>query len=80
MNIEMLRHFFAWCTVINFSILILWFVLHLAAHSQLTGLSRRFFSMNTDKYDSMSCKGMLAFKIGIFIFNLAPYIALRIMA
>ena len=80
MTIETIRHFFAWCTVINFALLMLWFFLHLGAHSLLTGLAQRFFDMSSEKYDSMSCTGMLHFKLGIFLFNLAPYLALRIMA
>ena len=31
MNIEMLRHFFAWCAVINYAMLLLWFFLPASA-------------------------------------------------
>jgi hypothetical protein len=79
MTVETLRHFFAWCAVINFAMLMLWFFLYLAAHSWMTGLAQRFFNMSAEKYDSMSCKGMLFYKLGIFMFNIAPYLALRIM-
>ncbi len=80
MNIDMLRHFFAWCAVINYAMLLLWLALHLGAHSFMTRLSQRFFNVGADKYDSATYKGMLFFKLGIFLFNIAPYLALRIMA
>lgn len=80
MTIETLRHFFAWCTVLNYTMLILWFVLHIAAHGFLTRLSQRFFGVSAEKYDSVSLKAMFFFKLGIWLFNISPYLALRIMA
>lgn len=80
MTVETLRHFFAWSAVVNYVMLLLWFFLYMAARSWLLGLSRRWFHISDEKYDSMSCSGMLYYKIGIFLFNIAPYLALRIMA
>jgi hypothetical protein len=80
MTAETLRHFFGWCAVFNYALLMLWFLLHLGAHSLLTGLGHRFFNMAPEEYDSMTCRGMLSYKIGIFLFSLAPYLALRLMA
>ena len=80
MTMETLRHFFAWCAVINYAMLMLWFVLHLAAHGWLVGLSQRFFSVSAEKYDSISLKAMFYFKLSIWLLNIGPYLALRIMA
>ncbi|MEP6788200.1 MAG: DUF6868 family protein [Acidobacteriota bacterium] len=79
MTVETLRHFFAWSAVINYAMLLLWFGLHMAAHSWLVGLSQRFFSVSTEKYDAISLKAMFYFKLGIWLFNVGPYLALRIM-
>ncbi len=80
MTIEMLRHFFAWCFVFNYAMLLLWFALHMSLHSFLAELGRRFFNVTPDKYDSVTFKGMLFFKLAIFLFNLAPYLALRVIS
>ncbi len=80
MNIEMLRHFFAWCAVINYAMLLLWFFLHIIAHGPLVALSQRFFGVSTEKYDSISLRAMFFFKLSIWFFCIAPYLALRIMA
>ena len=80
MTIEMLRHFFAWCAVINYAMLVLWFLLHLVAHGFFVGLSQRFFGVSAEKYDSISLKAMFFFKLAIWLFNIAPYLALRTMA
>ena len=80
MTIETLRHFFAWCTVINFAILMLWFILYKVLHSWMTGIAQRFYNVSAENYDSMNLNGMFNYEIGIFLFSLAPYLALRIMA
>ena len=79
MTIETLRHFFAWCAVINYAMLLLWFILNLVAHGLFVNLSQRFFGVSAEKYDSISLKGMFFFKLSIWLFCIAPYLALRIM-
>ena len=79
MTIETLRHFFAWCAVINYAMLLLWFVLHITAHAPLVKMCERFFNVSGDKYDSISLKAMFFLKLSIWVFNIAPYLALRIM-
>ena len=80
MTIEMLRHFFGWCAVINYAMLMLWFVLYLVAHGFLVSLSQNFFGVSADKYDSISLKAMFFFKLAIWLFTISPYLALRIMS
>jgi hypothetical protein len=79
MTLEALRHLLGWCAVINYAMLMLWFILQLAAHGLLTGLSLRFFGIGAEQYDLISLRAMFYFKLAIFMFNLAPYLALRIM-
>jgi hypothetical protein len=80
MDIETVRHFFAWCTVINYAMLLLWFALHMSLNSWLVGISQRFFRIPPEKYDSATYKGMMFYKLAIFLFNLAPYLALRVIS
>ena len=80
MTLETLRHFFAWCAIINYAMLILWFVLHIAAHGFLTKLSQQFFGVSAEKFDSISLRAMFFFKLAIWLFYIGPYLALRIMA
>lgn len=80
MTIETFRHFFAWCAVINYAMLMLWFILHIVAHGLFVSLSQRFFGVSGEKYDSISLKAMFFLKLSIWVFNIGPYLALRIMA
>ena len=76
MTVDMLRHFFAWCAVINYSLLIFWFVLSLAARGLLTRLSGRFFGVNAETYDRINLSAMFYFKLAIWLFNTTPYLVL----
>src|SRR4051794_4993373 len=77
MNIDMLRHFFVWCAIVNYAMLMLWFVLHLSLHGVFIKLGVRFFNMPAEKYDAVTLKGMLFLKLVIWAFNITPYLVLR---
>jgi len=78
MTIDTLRHFFAWCAVINYSLLIFWFVLSLAAHGFFTRLADRFFGVDAETYDRINLSAMFYFKLAIWLFNITPYLVLRL--
>ena len=79
MNIEAVRDFFLWCTVINFGVLLLWFLLFIAAHDWMRKLHRRWFRLSVKNFDAIHYAAMAIYKIGILLFNLVPYIVLRIV-
>jgi len=79
MNAETLKRTHAWCAVINYVILILWFVVFFSAHDWLHDLHSRFgFRLSNEQFDMAHYLGMAIYKIGIMMFNLVPYLALRI--
>jgi len=78
MNIA-LRHFFAWCTVINYAIVIVWFVAFLIGREWISALHGRLFNIPAEKVKTMHFMGIAFYKIGILLFNLVPYLALRIL-
>lgn len=76
---EGLRHLLAWCIVINYAILLLWFVVFLASREWITSIHSRLLDVPVDKIKAMNYQGLMIYKLGILIFNLVPYLALRIM-
>jgi hypothetical protein len=76
---EGLRHLLAWCTVINYAILMLWFAVFVASRGWITSLHGRLFDVPGDKIRSMNYMGMAVYKLLILVFNLVPYLALRII-
>lgn len=77
MSVEILLEALAWCTVINYGLLIFWFVVFVLAHAWVYRLHSRWFSLPVEKFDTIHYSGMALFKLLIFVFNLTPYLALR---
>ncbi len=80
MSIETARSFLLWCLGINYGILMLWFVAFTLAHDSLYRLHARWFRISVEQFDTVHYTGMAIYKIGVLLLNLAPYIALRLVA
>src|SRR6476659_4292317 len=73
MNTEILKRTLAWSAVINYVILIIWFVAFFAAHDWLFSLHGRFgFRLSAEQFDFAHYLGMAIYKLGIMLFNLVP--------
>jgi hypothetical protein len=79
MNIETVRAFFAWCAVINIGLLLWWGVFILLAHDWTYRMHSKWFKISVAQFDAFHYGGMGLFKLGLFLFNLVPYFALRII-
>jgi len=80
MSIEIVRSALLWCTIINYGLLLTWFAFFVFPHQWLYRLSRRWFRLTDEQFDAVSYAGIALYKMGILLFNLVPYIALRIVA
>ena len=78
-TVEVLEKFFLWMTIINFGILTLYFLLFLVARDFIYKLHTTWFKMTEGKISSSLYKTFAFYKITVIIFNLVPYIALRII-
>jgi hypothetical protein len=77
---ETLRDVLLWCTVINYGLLLWWFAVFVLAHDWMYRLHGRWFRIPVEQFDAIHYGGMAIYKIGIFLFNLMPLIALYIVA
>lgn len=80
MTIEIIRDALLWCIVINMGLLLWWLLFFVTAHDWMYRLHSKWFAISTEKFDSIHYAGMAFFKISIFLFNLVPYFALRIVS
>lgn len=80
MNTSDLVDFFAWCCVLNYSILLIWFVMFSFAHDWLHLMHGKWFELDKRQFDLANYWLIGCFKLLIFVFCLAPYIALRIIS
>ena len=75
-----LADFFMWCAIVNYAILLLWFIVFLLAHDWMFRLHGRWFHLTHDQFDTLHYGGMAVYKIGILLLNLVPFIALHIVS
>jgi hypothetical protein len=78
MTIDRLLKFLLWCTVINYAVILIWFLFFIVAHDSIYLLHSAWFRISVQQFDMLHYGGMAIFKIGILLFNLVPYIALRV--
>jgi hypothetical protein len=78
-SFELARSFLLWCTVINYGVLLVWFLVFAVAHDGLQRIHGRWFRLSREQFDALHYAGMTIFKIGIILFNLAPLVALLIL-
>jgi hypothetical protein len=80
MTIEVTRNVLLWCTVINYGVLLVWFLVFVFAHDWIQRIHGRWFHLSHDQFDALHYAGMGIFKIGIILFNLVPFVVLSILA
>ncbi len=79
MSIEILRNFLLWCAIINYGLLIVGVLVITLAHNSVYRLNSKLFRLSVEQFDAINYAWIVFFKIGILLFNLVPYIALRIV-
>ena len=77
MNIEQIRDALLYCTVMNFALLALWGLLCVLPHEWMYRAAARLFRCSAAQFDTVNYAGIVFYKIGILLFNLIPYLALR---
>jgi len=73
---EVARHVLLSCTVIDYGILLVWFLAFVLAHDVMQRIHGRWFHLSREQFDAIHYAGMSMFKIGIMLLNLVPLIAL----
>ena len=79
MTVEQISDVLAWCAVINIGLLLWWFLMFALAHDFVYRLHGKWFNLTVERFDAIHYAGMAFFKIGIFLLNIVPYLALRIV-
>lgn len=79
MNVETLSEFLFWSAIINIGLLLWWVAFFIFAHDWIYGYHSKWFRLSVERFDSIHYAGMMLFKISIFVFNIVPYLALKII-
>jgi hypothetical protein len=76
-----LRSVLLYSTIINYAILIVWFLALMVARDSIYRLHTKLFSfkLSPGAFDAIHYGGMAVYKIGILLLNLAPLVALWLL-
>ena len=79
MSIDLLREVLGWCILINTGLLAWWLLFFSLAHDWTYRFHGRWFSLTPEQFDDTHYRGMTFYKIGIFLLNIVPWLALHIV-
>ena len=79
MTLEAVRSTLAWCSVINLGLLVWWWLFFSLAHDWTYRIHSKWFRIPVEQFDAIHYCGMAFFKLAILLFNLVPYLSLRIV-
>jgi hypothetical protein len=68
-----------WCMVVNYGTLFLWMIFIMFAKLWTYTVHNRWFNITEEEFYATHYRLMGQFKLNIMLFNLAPYLALRIV-
>jgi hypothetical protein len=79
-TINVIAAILGWCMVINYGTLLLWMIFLMSGRIWMYRVHNRWFNISDQEFNAAHYRLMGQFKLSIMIFNLAPYLALRIIA
>ena len=79
MTLEMLSEFLLWCFLINFGIMLAWFLMFTLARDLIFKVHSRWFRLSEERFDAIHYSWMAFYKLAIFMLNFVPWLALQIM-
>lgn len=79
MDLELIRNILGWSAVINFAILIVWFLAFVMGRDFMFKMHKKWFNVPKEKFNSINYTLMGIFEILIFLLFLAPYLAIRVV-
>ncbi len=79
MAIIAVRTFFMWCSILNFALLILSFLLCAGGAGWVYRIHSKWFPLPRETFSAMLYGFLGVYKMLWFVFNVIPYVALVIM-
>lgn len=79
MDLDFWYRFLLYTLALNYGILMLWFLLIVFVRDWVKRLHGQWFQLSDPTFDAIHYSGMAIYKVGIFLFNLVPLIAIYLM-
>ena len=79
MDIDSIRAFFMWCTILNFALLVLSSLICVCAADWAYRIHNKWFGISNETFNIAIYSFIGLYKILVFVFSLIPYLALSII-
>ncbi len=79
MDLVTLKSFLGWCVVLNYGVMLLWLGIYFVARDAIVGLHARLFELDAERVRAFHFQFIGWFKMLVFLFALAPWLALVIL-
>lgn len=79
MDIQTLTIFFMWCSIMNGALLVFWTTMCISAPDLVYRTQSKWFPIPRETYNVIIYSFIGLFKIVFLVFNVVPYVALRIV-
>lgn len=76
MTLQFASDLLLWCAMLNYAVLLAWFIAFRFAHAWMRELHSRWFHISDERFDGIHYACMAVYKL---LFNVVPYVALRIL-
>ena len=79
MELNQFVSFLGWCAVINYGVLVVWWLIFVFAHAWLYTLNNEWFNISEEEFDKIhyTCIGL--YKLAMLLFFLIPYLVLKFL-
>ena len=79
-SIEVLTVFFGWCAVINIGVLVFTTIVLIFTKDALANIHARLFGINQEDLPLIYFEYLGHYKVALLVFNLVPYLTLKLMS
>jgi len=80
MDIDCIKAFFLWCTILNVALLLLSSLFCICAGDWIYRIHYKLFSISRETFNVLIESFIALYKILVIVFNIIPYTALLIIA
>ena len=76
MTTNLVKDMLLWSVGLNYAVLLVWAGTFMFARDWMYRWHGRWFKLSDETFDAIHYSGLAVYKIGIFLFNLMPLVAL----
>ncbi len=78
-TLEVIRSVLGWCMVMNFGVLLVWFLFFVLVKGWVYRMHTQWFKVSEERFNVIHYQAIAYFKLAIIFFNVVPYLALKIV-